>query len=180
MLLSVENVKAELSYAYLHAIAARAHFSCQVTDRHGDNAGVDAMIRITGPLAADSVLTDFVIEVQLKATSAQRRSTRLRPGHFTYSLEKPLYDRLRSINTESQRLLVVLFLPSTDARWLCHSRDSLVSRHCAYWMSLQGAPPSNNETSQTVYLPKNNILTVEALTEIATTRGREDWVQYEG
>ena len=40
-LLSNNNITAELSYAYLHAIAAKAGMSCKAGDRHDDGAGVD-------------------------------------------------------------------------------------------------------------------------------------------
>ena len=40
MPLTENDVKAELSYAYLHAVAARAGFGCEVANRHSDNVGV--------------------------------------------------------------------------------------------------------------------------------------------
>jgi len=46
--LSDANIEAELSYAYLHAVASRAGFSCAVAERHLDDAGVDAVIREDG------------------------------------------------------------------------------------------------------------------------------------
>jgi hypothetical protein len=45
VLLSENNIKSELSYAYLHAVAARAGLGCHATDRHTDGAGVDAVLR---------------------------------------------------------------------------------------------------------------------------------------
>ena len=63
------NVEAELSYAYLHAVASRGGFSCSYTNRHLDDVGVDAQIDEDGRLLApDSILTTFGLHVQLKAT----------------------------------------------------------------------------------------------------------------
>ena len=41
-MLTEQNIEAELSYAYLHAVASRAGFSCEYRNRHLDGAGVDA------------------------------------------------------------------------------------------------------------------------------------------
>ena len=49
------NIKAELSYAYLHAVAARASFGCESSGRHSDSAGVDAYLRIKERLAQAGV-----------------------------------------------------------------------------------------------------------------------------
>ncbi len=68
MLLSEKEIEAELSYAYLHAVAARAGFACDVAGRQSDRAGIDARIHIKERLAPQAVFTDFSIEVQLKAT----------------------------------------------------------------------------------------------------------------
>lgn len=69
MLLTENNIKAELSYAYLHAVASRAECEAVVSGRHRDSAGVDAVISAKERFAPDSIYTDFSIDVQLKATS---------------------------------------------------------------------------------------------------------------
>jgi len=68
-MLTDQNIEAELSYAYLHAVATRVGFSCEYGNRHLDGAGVDATITEDGRmLANDSILTSFSVDVQLKAT----------------------------------------------------------------------------------------------------------------
>jgi len=72
-MLTDQNIEAELSYAYLHAVASKAGFSCEYRNRHLDGAGVDATITEDGrQLAGDSVLTSFSVDVQLKATYLNR------------------------------------------------------------------------------------------------------------
>ena len=46
MLLTENNIKAELSYAYLHAVASRAGCEAVVSGRHRDSAGVDQAVAI--------------------------------------------------------------------------------------------------------------------------------------
>src|SRR5437660_10837623 len=68
-MLTEQNIEAELSYAYLHAVATRGGFSCSYTHRHLDDAGVDAQIHEDGRfLATDSIHSSFALHVQLKAT----------------------------------------------------------------------------------------------------------------
>ena len=45
MSLSENDIKSELSYASLHAIAARAGCECQVSQRHSDNRGIARLYR---------------------------------------------------------------------------------------------------------------------------------------
>ena len=79
MLLTENNIKAELSYAYLHAVAARAGCEAVVTGRHSDSDGVDAMITAKERFAPDSLFTNFPIAVQLKATSCEAGHRRTEP-----------------------------------------------------------------------------------------------------
>jgi hypothetical protein len=177
-LLSEEDVKCELSYAYLHAIAARAGFACRHADRHGDNAGVDAEVSAYGRLDPASIWTDFGIEIQLKATARALRSPRGRPDHFSFDLEVRQYNKLRNTQTQSQRILVVLSLPRSDQTWVSHSEKGLISRKCAYWVSLRGAPESHNHDSQVVHVPRTNVLSVNALREIMIRASREEWIDH--
>jgi hypothetical protein len=104
-MLSLQNIESELSYAYLHAVASRAGFICTCTDRHSDEAGVDAVIRVVGQLAVDSVFTSFTVDVQLKATSVEPVEHN---GRYSYSLGLKNYNELRSTTAAGPQLLVVL------------------------------------------------------------------------
>jgi Domain of unknown function (DUF4365) len=133
--LGQQNIKADLSYAYLHLIAARGGFSCTYTYRHLDDAGVDAIIYEDGRrLAADSLLTSFDVHVQLKATY---QTPVEQDGCFSYSITVPRYDKLRRPQVNSPRILVVLYLPEDANEWLRHSEDCLEAKRCAYWVSLR-------------------------------------------
>lgn len=42
--LSNNDIENELSYAYLHAVAARSGIGCSLATRHEDNRGIDARL----------------------------------------------------------------------------------------------------------------------------------------
>lgn len=176
MPLTENNIKAELSYAYLHAVAARAGFGCEVAGRHSDDAGVDAYLRVKERLADDVIHTNFCIEVQLKATS---KIPALEADRYSYWLQDVgRYEELRVRTAPMPKLLVVLFLPENAAEWLLHSEEALVARRCAYWVSLWDAPPCGNRTGQTVYLPCVNVLSVDGLRSVARRLAREEELVY--
>jgi hypothetical protein len=101
MMLTTQNIESELSYAYLHAVASRAGIICESTGRHTDEAGVDSVLRVKGMLAQDSILTQFPVEVQLKAT---KQIPIEQNGRFSYSLKVKNYNELRSTNTGAPQL----------------------------------------------------------------------------
>lgn len=175
-MLREQNIEAELSYAYLHAVATRGGFACSYTHRHLDDAGVDAQIDEDGRLlAADSIHASFTLRVQLKAT---RLTPEERNGRFSFNLKVGQYNRLRETRLAAPRILVVLYLPPDPSEWLRHSEDSLIAKRCAYWVSLRGAAASPNEVTQTIYIPRNQVLSVDALTAIMTRCSREEEMLY--
>ena len=177
MLLTENNIKAELSYAYLHAVASRAGLGCEISGRHTDGDGVDAVVRVRERFSERSVLTRFTVEVQLKATSSE--STLDASERYSFSLAIDHYDKLRDIEVGAQQILVVLFLPNDPTQWLAHSPDGMIARRCAYWVSLRGAPQSRNSTSQTVYVPRANVFSIEGLRSVFARRSLGGWIDYE-
>ena len=173
-MLTIQNIESELSYAYLHAIASRGGIICENTGRHTDDAGVDVVLRVKGKLDDDSILTQFTVEVQLKAT---KKIPLEQNGRYSHSLKVKNYDELRSTNTGVQQLLVILFLPEDVESWLTHSEDHLLTRRCAYWISLRGAPPTDHD-SKTIYIPRTNMLSVEALRTIMTLASKREELDY--
>ncbi|WP_425618606.1 DUF4365 domain-containing protein [Anatilimnocola sp. NA78] len=175
-MLTIQNIESELSYAYLHAIASQAGFECTCAGRHLDNACIDAIIREDGRrLAADSKLTSFEVHVQLKATFQIPTE---QDGKYSFSLEIPHYNKLRHARIQSPRLLVVMYLPSSTDDWLSHSEDGLISKRCAYWVSLRNAPDSSNMRTQTVYIPRKQMLSSLSLSELMTRFSRREEINY--
>jgi hypothetical protein len=176
--LSAENVESELSYAYLHAVAAHAKVGCEVAGRHDDNAGVDAKLTGWGPFPGGGYRNEVDIKVQLKATKQQPAIV---GNCWSYSLcGIARYDDLRTEAVSTPRILVVLFLPAAQNEWLSHSEDALSLRKCAYWVSLRGAPASENATAQTVYLPRTQRFDPNGLITLMTRLSHNDIPSYQG
>jgi hypothetical protein len=171
----MNQMEAELSYAYLHAVASRAGFACEIAGRQSDRAGIDARVHVKERLAPNASFTDFSIEIQLKATS---RSPTLQREHYSYWLKSDHYDKLRNPGVWNLRLLVVLFLPEDQAGWLIHDEDGMVTRRCAYWVSLRGAGASENATGQTVYIPRTNLFSHDGLRALATKFACQEALAY--
>lgn len=170
------DVEAELSYAYVHAIAAKAGVACQCTTRTADNMGIDASLHIVKDFGEGATLTELSINLQLKATVAKPS---LRDGRLSYSLDLASYNKLRQTTIYPRRFLVVLFLPAERNDWLVHSQDHLVVRRCAYWVSLTGADASSNTSSQTIYLPESQLFSPDALLTLLGRVAREEELRYE-
>jgi hypothetical protein len=176
-MLTEQNVEAELSYAYLHALASRAGFSCEYTTRHMDHAAVDAIVREDGRfLADDSQLASFELCIQLKATYQRMHEAN---GRWSFPLPLTQYNKLRSVHVAAPRLLVVLLLPEDATEWLRHSEEGLVAKRCAYWVSLRGAPESENAERQTVSIPRTQVLSPQSLTELMTRFSLRESILYE-
>jgi hypothetical protein len=163
-MLNDNNRKAELSYAYLHAVSAAAGFGCTYSDRHLDGTGVDAQVNIKERLDSGSVLTEFSLHFQLKATSQELAMVDLA---ISFSLEVPQYDNLRRADVCIPKFMVLMCLPQAPEQWLEVSHDQLVTRKCARWVSLRGAPATTNSTSIAVYVPQINILDPVSLRDMA-------------
>jgi hypothetical protein len=173
MPLSDNDMKSELSYAYLHAVASRSGCECEVSGRHSDGMGVDARVHVRERFSPDS-LTRFTVEVQLKATS---EPPKLVGERFSFWLKAKNYDELRDTNVPNPQLLVVLFLPKNSAEWLSCSEECLIARKCAYWLSMYDAP-EGSPSGQTVYIPRVNVLSVDGFRVLLAQFARRERLRY--
>ena len=173
-----QNIESELSYAYLHAVAARAGVGCKVSNRLDDNVGVDAELTGWGPFPGGGYRQEVDIKVQLKATVKQPAVV---GDSFSYSLSGiNQYNDLRTDTVSTPRILVVLFLPSDEKDWLVHTEDALLLKNCAYWVSLRGANESKNAVAQTIYLPKNQTFDPDGLIKILAKISKNEIPVYQG
>ncbi len=157
-----KDIEAELSYAYLHAVASQAGIACQGSMRAHDNLGIDVTLSTARDFGPGAVLTDVTLFVQLKATIKAPQPTPA--GLLPYWLDGvEHYDSLRAPDRRPPIILAVLFLPKEREQWLTHSPERLALQRCAYWMSLAGAPESENTSGKTVYLPEHQVLSPQGL-----------------
>ena len=174
-MMSQQDIESELSYAYLHAVASAAGVACQQMARAHDNLGVDAELTLRREFT-DAPLTEISIQIQLKATILPPRFNK---GQASYSLKKIRdYDQLRLHRGNMPRLLVVLFLPEDPEAWLTASPEQLLMKTAAYWVSLVGAPDSDNSTGQTIYLPESNLLSPPGLVALFMRVARREVLTY--
>lgn len=171
-----QDIEAGLSYAYLHAVASRAGVACQESVRTVDNAGIDASLHLVRDFGSQALLSEITLHIQLKATINKPAISDKGLSYHLRSLDE--YDRLRRPSATPQRLLGVLFLPADESDWLVSSPEALLLRHCAYWVSLLGAPASQNDRGQTVYLPESNRLSPEGLIDLFRRVARREELRY--
>lgn len=150
-ILSNNLQKAALSFAYIAAVAARAGYSC---DRPYDDVdSVDANIRAGGDMRPQ-------LDVQLKATAVPT----WKDDGLHFQLSKKNYDDLR-MRRLVPIILVVFELPSEEKDWMACSKECLVLRHSAWWLSLFEYPEIQTDT-RIVKLPKNQRLEPSSLTNL--------------
>ena len=159
--------KQQLSIAYVHAVAARAGYACQVINI--DNDSIDVQLAARGFVHEKAVLRSPKIDVQLKATSQPV----LKESHLSFTLPIKNYNELRE-PVLVPRILVVLLLPEDDALWLVQSEDAMITKHCAYWMALLGRSETGNQRSVTVQLPREQQFTVPILRSLMERVARRE------
>lgn len=147
--LSLTDVEDRLSEAMVGAIAARAGFAVARPDL--DRDGIDVIIQ-----AGDGVRPR--IEAQIKGTI----NADIKKGKLTFPLKRRNYDLLRG-PTQTPRILILVTLDHSEARWLSATPKQLSIRKCAYWVSLRDAPETQNASTVTITIPTKNILTVKSL-----------------
>ncbi len=145
--------KEEFSIAYVHAVASLAN--CSVTHTTVDVNGYDLTLSATDELNLPRLPA---INVQLKCTARDL----LRESNLSFPLDVSTYHKLRR-ETLLPRILVVLSVPSDPAQWLSQTEEEMTLRHGAYWISLIGMQETDNTDTVTVYLPRVQLFTPQAL-----------------
>jgi len=145
-----------LSLAYIQAVAGM----CGLTwswPQH--DLGIDITLDVVAERNGRRGPSGFKLDIQAKSTTDFVRTEH----EVKYDLRRKNYDDLRDASARIPRILVLLLLPSEKLDWLATTEDALVLRHCAYWLSLKGAPPTANSWTVRVTLPRSNLFTVQTL-----------------
>jgi Domain of unknown function (DUF4365) len=155
-MLTQEDIREQLSFAYLHAVSARAGYAWEPV--RIDRDGIDGRVHARGEIVCGASVESPSISFQLKATSSLKNA--LDP--IPFCLRKKNYDELRGWRWEP-RYLALLVLPRDPVQWLQSNDHELSLRQCMYWCSLEEEPANGNRQSTTVYVPRKNILDVNGL-----------------
>jgi hypothetical protein len=153
--------KERFSLAYISAIAAHAGFQV-IEARPIDKDSVD------GEIISDEGRRPR-IEFQAKATARHR----LRADDFVFRLSVKNYNDLRR-DVRTPRLLIVVLLPTSEEEWLVHSEEELQLRHCGYWFSLAGWPPTTNAATISVNIPRTQVFDTAQLRALMGRANREE------
>ena len=151
-MMDLNTQKSRFSLSYIEAVASHAGF--QVEEVKVDRDSVD------GTLKADFGKRPR-IEFQAKATA--RDVVRERYVHFPLPVKN--YDDLR-LEAINPRILIVLVMPDSIDEWINQSDQELCLRHCSYWMSLRGEPPTSNQNTITVHLSLGNVFNSPQLVDM--------------
>ena len=139
--------------AFLLAIAGAA--GCAVSLRRPDDDSIDWTLSCR-------LSRRPKIDIQMKTwTGYDGESDPIR-----YPLKRKNYDDLIIKDVLAPRILIIVTIPQDIGEWIALSSEQLVLRRCGYWLSLAGLPQTSNETTVTVFVPRTNLLTVAALTEM--------------
>ncbi|MDX2038127.1 MAG: DUF4365 domain-containing protein [Isosphaeraceae bacterium] len=160
--------KQQLSIAYVHAVAARAGYACQLINVDDDS--IDVQLAARGVVHEKSILRSPRIDVQLKATA---RQPTFQDDHLDFPLSIKNYDDLRA-ESLVPRILVVLLLPVDEEAWLTQSEDEMIIRRCAYWTSLVHQPETGNRSSVSVRVPRSRLFSVSELRDLMAKVSRKE------
>lgn len=151
--LAVAAAQEQFSKAFIMAIASLA--GCAAAEPRPDDDSVDWTLSCKLPRRPK-------LDLQVKSVSRPVEIETV----FRYSLKRKNYDELTPTDLLAPRLLILVIVPAEPAYWLALSEEALVLRHCAFWASLRGLPPSSNSRSVTVEVQPANLFDVEALAGI--------------
>jgi hypothetical protein len=151
-----EHRQEALCRAYVRAIAAQAGWICSQPEQ---DYGIDLClrkVRIGGEGRSD---VGGQFDLQLKSTTRAN----VTDAEIRYDLEVKNYNHLREPGENCPHILVVLVMPEDETQWLDQSVEELILRHCAYWICLEGYPPTTATKTVRVAIPRGNVFSVEAV-----------------
>lgn len=141
----------QFANAFLITVAAVAGFTAAKPDV--DHDSIDWTI-------ASRMSRRPKIDIQMKSRRIDAADT---DDFIRYDLKRKNYDDLILTDLFTPRLLVLVLVPPDIGSWLELTPDQLVLRRCAYWVSLAGHSPTDNETTVRVTVPRSNLLNVGSL-----------------
>lgn len=158
-----ENLaKEQFCCSYISAIAAIAKYGTYKPTPDDDSVDIGFAVK-----GGNGTYRSPRLEAQLKCTSQKI----IDEDNLRFPLKIKNYNELRDERLHVQRVLIVVIAPNHLNDFLEQSEESLVLKHCAYWMSLRGYAETVNSSTVTVQLPRKNIFSVESLTDMMTKIG---------
>jgi Domain of unknown function (DUF4365) len=167
-LLTKQHRQEALCGAYVRAIAAQAGLICSEPEY---DYGIDLCLRAIRRRGSRFADVGGQLDLQLKSTTRAR----VNDSEVRFDLETKTYDDLRETGDNVPRILVVLLMPPDESQWISQSPEELVLRRGAYWLSLEGYPPTTASKTVRITIPRSNVFSVQAvLALMASLRERRN------
>jgi len=150
-----------LSKAYIRAVAAKAGYTCAPPD---PDYGLDLVIRDVDEEDdgnGKTVLQDYGYALDVSAKSTY--IARIIDDCIHYDLEIKAYDNLIKEQRGTPAILVLYHMPIEETDWLSVGNDITILKHCGYWQSLRGKPPSTNSSTQVIEIPRSQVFCESSL-----------------
>jgi len=160
----------KLSAAALHAVVATIGGAMHQCDHAVDNLGVDATCVFSGSFTDDPFEDTLItIYVQLKATRNPKEVNK--NGVDCWALSLDVKQIRRYLDCGKHFFLALFIAPPEDEqeRWVEVTPESVVVRKSLYWTFLKGFQIDDAQKTNTIYIPKTNLLTPAALVDVVAS-----------
>ena len=162
MAMSVGDRKEALGQAYVRAVVAKAGFNIAKSEKdYGLDGTIKDVVNRNGRYHENGI----AIEYQLKSSS----NVSFEGDYIVYDLESKNYNDLALWEGTSPGILILFVMPSDESDWVTFDEERLEIRHCAWWCSLEGEPPTENAARRRIKISKANVFSPEALEAMMTT-----------
>lgn len=158
-MITIQHTQELLSKAYIHAIAGIAGVNFRSADVY--DYGVDGSFRPVQIINSRRIESGVSVDFQLKSSTNWDDDGK----NIGYDLEAKTYNDLVRRDRAMPLILILLCLPKNQDEWLCWGENCLVMKRMCYWTVLDG-DPTENLYSKKISIPKHQLFTPEALTEI--------------
>jgi hypothetical protein len=167
-MITQEHAQEALSRAYIHAVAAKAGVNYVLAKEF--DYGFDGHFYPVKLRGARIVESGFSLSFQLKCSinwTANDESV-------SYALKSKNYNDLVTREPDAEAaILILMCLPEDPEEWVTISEDQIILRKCCYFAALEGEPVANENSTKTIQIPRQNLLTAANLTQVlAAERAR--------
>ena len=169
--MDTSQMKEDIHISYISALCASVGVSYD-TQRH-DADSTDGIIKKRIHFE-DGRFYDSSLRIQLKSTSSKSQFQD-HSNYISYKLKAKNYNDLCAPAT-TPIILGLLILPEKENDWIQWSPEELSIRGCMYWKNFAQYPKSNNKSSVTVNIEKENVLNGRTLIDILKKIAKEDWL----
>ncbi len=156
-----EHIQADLSVAYVTAMAVNAGYS--IHDFSGKEYGIDMIIdKVTLFPNGKYDSTGVQIQLQLKSSI----NVLEKDDKIIYDIDSNAYNKFVNWVSPTPYLLILFHLPKEIDNWVDINYDRLLLRKCCYWYEITDKSILKKDSQKRIKIPKSNIFNENALNQI--------------